>query len=116
MVIRFYGYSDDLVEVESDNGSVDQEHGEWSPGAGIFMSFNVGDRLIVHAIYDEHGWWSFAVSPNCDGVEDECNVAVPRWPITTVRSRECRHSMELRIEAPDGTQVTRVDRNVTYAG
>jgi hypothetical protein len=139
-MIRFYGASDDLVEIEGpgighnfDRGHFeqhlsgkfgvvehwqptdeiyvednDQEHDCWMESWGVASSYIVGTQLIVHAIYDHEGHWSFAVAPVGDGE----GIVLPPWNIRTGKSVDCKHSMELKIDAPAGTPVRRLGPNM----
>lgn len=139
-MIRFYGASDDLVEIEGpgigrnfdreyfehrlrDNYGIvetwkptdeiyvegnQQEHDCWLDGWGVASSYIVGTQMIVHAIMDYNGYWSFAVAPVGDGEE----IEMPGWTAQFGVSTECRHSMLLKINAPEGTPVRRLGPNM----
>src|SRR4051794_32016754 len=95
---RFYGASDDLVEVE---GAITDEfstpRGKWT---GVLVAPN-GSRLAVHARYTDRGTWMLGVHQTED-VEP-----LPPWVITirTAAEGECRYSVTLVVDAPEGTQL-----------
>lgn len=129
-MIRFYGVSDDLIEVEGpgigvaqtdwDTGTTyytdgdAQEHDHWSAEAYTLTVFDVGDKLTVTALFTPDGTWSFGyVTYLKDGVEAasglDCRLPRSPWPIIIKPRSDVRgYSQELVIEAPEGTKVRRV--------
>jgi len=113
--IKFYGASDDLVEVEGraqDTGGMIRTIGEYSAwdnnaALGILAKFAimVPDEDVpiayVYAIYD--GMWSFALA-----MADEDQAQYPTARV--VRSSEVGYSMELLIEMPEGIEDAYVRR------
>jgi hypothetical protein len=104
-VIRFYGASDDLIEVEG------------CPGADEFNSYEKrymwhGDLIApggresmrIHAIYD--GCWAFAIGQTGE------SVPLPDWPVHFTQSYRGDgtpgYSAVLDVEAPEGTRLDNV--------
>lgn len=88
---KFYGASDDLIEVEGIRGA--DEFNVYGDGPHM-ARFNLGGMMRIHAIYD--GCWSFAV-----GMVDE-EIPLPDWP---VRLTSEGYSMVLEIDVPDTVKV-----------
>jgi len=97
--ITFYGSSDDLIEIEGAPGAdeyyadTDREEPE-----GRFI---VGGKILVMALYDKNGCWSFSLGQLHE------DVPFPDWPIS-FRQHENGYSVELTIEAPDDAIVCRI--------
>lgn len=132
-MIKFYGVSDDLVEVEGpgigsnfgNEGDEDQffnvygegdsqEHDHWGPDPYTLTVFDVGDKLTVTAIFTADGTWTFGYIPYVkDGVETDSGLTtmLPNnpWPVRIEpRSSVRGYSQELQIDAPEGTKVRRI--------
>jgi hypothetical protein len=106
-MITFYGRSDDLVEVEGCTGA-DEFYAADVSIAGAEACWKADlvapatwarEQMRVRAIYD--GCWSFAV-----GQVDE-DLPMPAWALT-LTTHESGHSVELRIDAPEGTRLTNI--------
>lgn len=112
-MIKFYGVSDDLIEVEGCAGG-DQEHDHWTPDAYVPAIFDVGDKLTVTAMFTPDGTWTFGyVTYLKDGVDAtsglDCRLPRSPWAIIIKPRSEVRgYSQELVIEAPEGTEVRRI--------
>jgi hypothetical protein len=101
-MITFYGASDDLVEVEGCVGadefnvySSDKVH--WRAD---LIAPDGGERMRVHAIYD--GCWHFAL-----GQVDEA-VPFPAWGNGIGQRADVAYSVELRVDAPEGTRLRNI--------
>jgi len=88
---KFYGASDDLIEVEGIKGG--NEFNVIADGPHM-ASFNLGGKMRVHAIYD--GCWSFAPA-----MVDE-SIPLPDWPI---RVKQEGYTTVLEIDVPDDVKV-----------
>lgn len=88
---KFYGASDDLVEVEGVKGG--DEFNVYGDGPHMAL-FNLGGKMRVHAIYD--GCWSFAV-----GMVDKA-IPLPEWP---VRVTSEGYTTVVEIDVPDDVKV-----------
>ena len=107
--VKFWGSSDDLVEVEGCTSARDftvtsekhenvaglHHNAEFStPGNATFI---VNGHILVKADYNTTGIWTFTAYPPQD------DAPYPDWPTTIKQSTQCAHSMELTIEIPDKT-------------
>lgn len=95
--ILISGASDDLIEYSIDGveDEISEPSGTWG---GVLMAPN-GESLVVTARYGG-GTWALGVAKTAeDGV-------FPAWPISFRQSQDCKYSVELVIEAPDGTALT----------
>ena len=91
---KFYGASDDLIEVEGVKGA--DEFNVVAAGPHI-ASFNLGGKMRIHALYD--GCWSFAVSQ----VDEE--IPLPDWPIRISQSKDSKYSTCLEVDVPDDVKL-----------
>lgn len=98
--VKFYGASDDLVEVEGIPGA-DEFWCDTTCAPFAYATFVVGGKVRVRAIYD--GCWSFAV-----GQVDE-DLELPAWPIRITQHADPSYSVLLEIDVPDDTSVMRVE-------
>jgi hypothetical protein len=90
---KFYGASDDLIEIEGVKGA--DEFNVYNRDENLHHgSFNLGGKMRIHAIYD--GCWSFAI-----GQVDE-EIPLPDWPC---RVKSEGYSAVLEIEVPDDVKV-----------
>ena len=94
---KFWGSSDDLIEIEGVKGG-DEFNGLTKDEELIAGTFNLGGKIRVRALYD--GCWSFAV-----GQVDE-DIPLPDWPIR-IEQHEKGYSTALIIECPDDVKVFR---------
>jgi hypothetical protein len=95
-IAKFYGASDDLIEVEGVKGA-DEFSAMTHTDGGVAGVFNLGGKLRIRAIYD--GCWSFSV-----GQVDE-DIAIPDWPIRVEQHPTTPYSACLIIECPDDVKV-----------
>lgn len=99
-MIRIYGCSDDLVEIEGNGISEETD-------AGTTVYF--GERsscLAVTLDFETHGWEFKVFQPYIDDDDGE----VP-WPVHIQQCRQGRHaqgsySLELVVDCPEGTPVS----------
>ncbi len=100
---KFYGASDDLIEIEGVKGA--DEFGAYNSSSGnvVNATFILG-AIAVYAIYGEGGTWAFAV-----GRIDE-DVPLPNWPIRLRQGteEESTYSVVLEIDVPDDVAVKRI--------
>ena len=110
-LVKIYGTSDDLVEMEGvfsavdETGEIDHETGKpynYDVGArdntaeyNVYNDavFVIGNQLKVFSLYK--GEWAFGV-----GMVDE-EEGLPNWPVHIRQSQDCDYSVELLIEVPD---------------
>lgn len=91
---KFYGASDDLIEVEGIKG---ENEFTASADGPLAASFNLGGKMRVHAFYD--GCWSFAV-----GQVDE-DIPLPAWPVRITQHPETKYTVLLEIDVPDDVKL-----------
>jgi hypothetical protein len=103
-MIVFYGASDDLVEVAGCEGedefciaNVKDDQVCWH---GDLVAPGGREQMCVSAIYD--GCWSFAVGQTME------DVPFPDWGNGFGQSPDVAYSVELRIDAPEGTRLTNI--------
>lgn len=100
--VKFYGASDDLVEIEGIKGEDEfyfHPTCESEKGIGLSQAFLVGSGaggLKVYAIYD--GCWHFSIGPIDEDIE------MPQWPIR-YSLYESGYSVLLEIDVPDNAFV-----------
>lgn len=100
---KIYGYSDDLVELESNQGNKEyyaNRHGQvkLTVEDGLYKAFIYGD-------YRDNGVWSISLFPYDEGYE------IPdRWNarITTDMSL-CYYSAVLVLELSDRAKISQID-------
>jgi hypothetical protein len=96
--IRFYGASDDLLEIE---GAIDDEVSDVGGRIEVMLTGPVFGAMIVRAEYTKDGVWLLGCS---QADEDH---ALP-WPVRiepgTVAT--CGYSVVLVVDAPDGAELT----------
>lgn len=100
ITVKFYGASDDLIEVEGCDGADEFNSYERGPVMWHGELFDGTDTLRVHAIWD--GCWSFAVG-QCDE-----SLPLPNWPIRISQHRSLPYSTLLEIDAPAGAWLVNV--------
>jgi hypothetical protein len=91
---KFYGASDDLIEVEGVKGADEFTALADGPFAAVF---NLGGKMRVYAIYD--GCWMFAV-----GQVDE-DIPLPNWPVRIKQHPETKYTVLLEIDVPDDVKL-----------
>lgn len=103
-MITCYGSSDDLVEWDGCDGAdefniIAPSHlgpihwvGTWRLDAPD------GSAMKVHVLYD--GEWAIAPA----AVDEDASM--PSWPWELTDSTECGYSMQLTVDAPDGTRLS----------
>lgn len=98
-MIRFYGASDDLIEVEGCEGADEFNSYEKGPvmWRGDLVAPGGTDQVRVHALYD--GCWSFALGQVMDG------HPLPEWPVTVRQHTNTDYSTLVEIDAPEGTRL-----------
>ena len=104
--VKFYGSSDDLIEVEGIAGA--DEFNAMNDGpvmatfviSAVYAQFGILPLLRVYAIYD--GCWTFAAGLFNEHDEHQ---PCPTWPIRTSKSDENEYSMCLQIDVPDDASV-----------
>lgn len=98
-IYRFYGASDDLIEVDGPPNYSDEFSATTGIWRGLLMS-PAGEAVEVIARYGDNtacDCWSFAVAQPSEG------VPLPPWQYRFRPAIECSYSVELVIEAPHGT-------------
>ena len=105
--VKFWGASDDLVEIEGCTSARDftttseqdenvvglQNSAEFNiPGKATFI---VNGQVIVKAEYTNIGVWAFTAYTSLE------DTPYPDWTTTIHQSKQCDYSMELSIEIPD---------------
>lgn len=101
--IRFYGASDDLIEVEGCEGADEFNTTERGPmvWCGDLIAPG-GDAMRIHALYDNRGCWSFSI-----GQADK-SIPFPEWPVRVRQHTNVDYSVLLTVDAPEGTRLTSV--------
>ena len=93
-MIKIFGSSDDLIEVEGCTGANEfYAGGSGLVGGVIYLSSDLG-IMKIYALYD--GCWHFSVGLNDDG------DTFPDWPISICRHKN-GYSTVLQILAPNNT-------------
>lgn len=98
MIVKFSGHSDDIVLVTDASGQ--DEFGVYDQTPALFYVEDEDDNTMA-VVAHYNGTWSFA-----PGLYEEDEV-LPEWPVSI--GPEHPYSVELRIEAPEGTTVRRAD-------
>lgn len=103
-MITIYGASDDLVEVEGCDGADEFNADRWQ---GDLVGPDPAQQLRVHCWFDDDGCWQVGVGQT---IED-CQR--PPWQITVTQKPHGRegvpgYSLQLNIDAPEGTRLTNV--------
>lgn len=99
--VKFYGASDDCVEVEGCEGA-DEFAAFYGPGKLMWGGdlVTADAALRVYAVFD--GCWHFSV-----GQADEA-FPLPSWPVRFEQHRSLPYSVLLTVEAPDGVRLANV--------
>lgn len=102
-MVKFTGHSDDIIEVEDANGR--DEHGAAGDERPTLFYVMAPDdtTMAVVAHYFATGCWCFA-----PGLYEE-DSDLPAWPIAIRQAHA--YSVELSIDAPEGSVVVRGDRD-----
>jgi hypothetical protein len=109
-LVRFWGSEDDVIEVQSANGSVkgtDQfpikelsQSGGWHVGTFILEDVKSREGMKVYAFYDNETCWSFSIAQAAE------NVPIPDWTTRVYTDKRVnRYSAILAVEVPDGCRV-----------
>ena len=95
---RFYGASDDLIEIEGVKGADEFGLKRWCEDRKVEVSqpFILGGKLKIYALYD--GCWHFSLGPVAE------DVPLPEWPIRYKLGGR-GYSVELEIDVPDDVYV-----------
>jgi hypothetical protein len=96
-VVKFWGSSDDLIEVDGESFSNEICYGADSILQGVFRVIGPTGQAKVYVLYDS--CWSFTFSK----YEDE--VPLPDWNARIVDSTENRYCAELHLTLPQGTAI-----------
>jgi hypothetical protein len=101
-ILKFYGISDDLFEVE---GAIREEIGCFD-NPGVYHLKSAEGEILVVAYYGigNAAAWSVGL---CQVDED---VPVPAWPVT-YSMHERGYSVLLTMEVPDDTQLVMADED-----
>lgn len=103
--VRFYGASDDLVEIEGIEGADEFNVGDgriWQAG---FVIESRPFKMLVSALYGPGGVWSFAPGMVDDG------DPLPPWPMRIGQCQDPLYSTTLEIDVPADAVLYRADRN-----
>lgn len=111
--VKFYGYSDDLVEIEADapmdiNGREGVKNEEFNifvdevrDGIILRVSTPEYEDALVYARYENNGCWSFAL-----GLFDEGTGLPQSWnPRITFDEDVCNYSAILLLDLPEGSLI-----------
>jgi len=94
--IKFYGSSDDLIEVEGEIDGCD-EYGQFGEKLKDYFTVqSESGAAKIYPIYD--GCWSFAI-----GQTDE-SIPLPEWDIRV--GNEHDYSTYLMLDVPDDAKIT----------
>lgn len=96
-MLKIYGASDDLVEVDGPMPACD----EYGDGVTVVVGEHDKTRLVVFVDFTQDGW-KFSI--HLDGAELDDDSAVLPWPINLTVSDQ-GYSPELQIDCPDDTRV-----------
>lgn len=103
MKIYFYGSSDDLIEIKSDNGKLDNEIGSYDCPCSVKVQTPDGDGLAVFAHYAPDGCpdgtWVFGVTLLGE------DHPLPTWPVS-FQTAENGYSPCLVIDSPDDVRLS----------
>lgn len=99
--VTFFGFSDDLVDVDGDVAGCDEYAVPYPEDRLSFRVRHVADDgaaagLVVHVRYEQHGCWSVGVSQLDEDVD------LPDW---NLRISGSGYSARLSIDVPDGAVV-----------
>lgn len=98
MKIYISGYSDDIVDIESDNAEMVDEFGAYEKPGWIKIFRGDNEGLMVFAQYAPEGTpdgtWVIGVTLLCE------DNPLPNWPIT-YKTGENGYSPVLVVDAPD---------------
>ena len=104
--LRFYGVSDDLVEIEGGIQDEPDEIGSYDAEAVLRVADKAGNGLHVHVNYAHGGpagCWMVGISQL-----DE-DVPLPAWPMRWgIGGRG--YSVQLELDVPDRVRVTEMPR------
>lgn len=97
--IKFVGYSDDIIYVETAKGK-DEYSAQFDDSGTYGGTFNVG-KLLVTAFYSPvgTGCWGFGISPVDEG------VPIPDWPVRFKLHPKKKYTVVLEIDCPDDERV-----------
>ena len=100
---KFYGHSDDLIEVKGVKGA---DEFSLSPilrseAVDIGQPFVLGGQMKIYAIYD--GCWHFSIGPV------DKDVPIPDWPVRYTLHKQ-GYSAQMEIDVPDDVRLFRVTR------
>ncbi len=109
-MITIYGYSDDLVEGEGCEGADEFSPDKNDRWQGDLVGPDPTQQLRVHCWFDDDGCWQVGVGQPLE----ECQM--PPWPLTITqrphtmqaRTGQLGYSLQLNIDAPEGTRLTSV--------
>ena len=104
-VLKFYGASDDLFEIEGTRGEEPDERDEGT----VEVKDSEGNGLHVHCVYGVTGTacWMVGVAP----IDED--IPIPDWPMKfTLGGRG--YSAMLTLEAPDDAVVRNGDDDALY--
>lgn len=91
MKLIFYGACDDLFEVESDNGKVNEELNSFD--GSVILTSNSG-RMRIRYHYAKGGCWDVWPQLFTDGEH------LP-WPTRYIKNKRNDYSVCLEVECPD---------------
>jgi hypothetical protein len=96
--IRFYGASDDLLEIE---GAIDDEFGDATGRIEVMLTGPVYGAMIVRAEYTGDGVWMLG----CSQADEDHRLP---WPVRIVPgdTGTSHYSVVLVVDAPDGAELT----------
>lgn len=100
-VLKFYGASDDLFEIEGTTKGEPEEIGCYDRPGAVKVYDRQGNGLIVTGLYIDPGVWSIGIAPM------EENQPLPGWPHSYGPSAR-GYSALLTIDAPDDAIVVEV--------
>lgn len=104
--LNFYGYSDDLVEVDGTDRSMGEpdEFDPYEKPAAMTVIDDEGTGLVVVVhLVGQTGTWSVGIAPLDEG------HPLPDWPMRWAIRSDCVHSAELQIDAPDSARVAIIE-------
>lgn len=96
-MIRIYGCSDDLIEIESDDGKVGEELNVIDPPRATIKLGDDNGGVKVKMKYGSWGCWSATIEQLNEG------VMIP-WPIR-VTQHQNGYSIKVEIDCPSDTPV-----------
>ena len=104
--IKFYGASDDLVDV--DGPDIREEFSCFEPRGWSGTQWSgileyAGETMRVFAVYGPDGVWGFGV------VQVDEDHPLPDWEVAIRHSEDCSYSTALLVAAPLGTRLHEED-------